>query len=524
MDCKYILSRTFILFAVLIFSVSCGPQKNGKTEKAGREPHIQPDYTDITIPPNIAPMNFRILEKGSRFRVTVMSGEGKTHLEKKSSDGIIKFSGKEWTTLLNQSKGAAITFHIYSVENSGVQKEYNSFEMKVAGEPVDPYLAYRLIQPGYYNWSHIRIIQRSLESFSEYPVIENQILDMNCANCHSFNQYNPDRFMVHIRGSHGGTYIAENGKITKRDPKIENMVGGATYPSWHPNGKYIAFSSNQVRQAFYARPERSIEVFDLVSNLVLYDIEKNDIIQIGNRDTTRYLETFPSWSPDGKYLYFCRAKQINTATTMTIDEIRATKYDLVRKSFDPDSKTFGDAEIVFKASDLGKSVSFPRVSPDGKYLVVTLMDFGTFSIWHKEADLYIINLQTGEYKKMDLNSDDTESYHTWSSNGKWLVFSSKRLDGRSARPFFAYIGSWDKQGKPFVLPQEDPDHYDTMLESFNIPEFIKGKIRLGPRDFASASSQEAVKAKAGNPLDSLPVWEKKMINAKRNPGEKSIHE
>ena len=125
---------------------------------------------------------------------------------------------------------------------------------------------------------------------------------------------------------------------------------------------------------------------------------------------------------------------------------------------------------------------------------------------------------------MDLNSDDTESYHTWSSNGKWLVFSSKRIDGRSARPFIAYFDDWDKTGKPFVLPQKDPDHYETMLESFNIPEFVSGKIRFTPRDFELASKQESIKAIPGNPSDSLPQWEIQKTELKRNPGEKSIHE
>ena len=209
---------------------------------------------------------------------------------------------------------------------------------------------------------------------------------------------------------------------------------------------------------------------------------------------------------------------------MTLDEIRQTRYDLVRTQFDAEAITFGETELVFNASAVGKSASLPRISPDGKYLVFTLSDYGTFPIWHREADLFLLDLQTGEAKKMDINSNDNESYHSWSSNGRWLVFSSKRTDGRSTRPFLAYFDSWDNTGKPFILPQEDPEYYDKLMESFNIPEFVSGRIMLSPHDFAAVANNEILKAVAGNPLDSLHQWEMKSVNTKRNPGEKSIHE
>jgi len=514
-----------VLLFFTIFCISCNTGARYDILNTDREPEIRPDYSGVTIPPNIAPMNFRINEEGKQFRVTANSGNNKIQLRLKSSDGIIRFPAKYWKKLLRASRGDTIKIQIFSYKkDKKVQEKFEPFNMFVSEEPIDSYLAYRLIYPGYYSWSRIKIVQRSIESFNEESLIENQILDMNCVNCHSFNNQNPRKFLVHIRGSEGGTYFVEDNTITKRDLKIDAMPGGATYPSWHPNGRFVAFSSNQVRQHFYSHPSKTIEVFDLVSGLILFDLENNDVVLIRDSDTTRYLRTFPSWSPDGKYLYYCRAPEGNSSSNMSMDEIKSTKYDLVRIPFDPESRSFGETEIVFNASEKGKSVSFPRVSPDGKYLIFTLDDYGTFPIWHREADLYILNLQSGECKKMDLNSDETESYHTWSSNSKWLVFSSRRLDGRSTRPFFAYIGSWDHTGKPFVLPQKDPGLYDALLESLSIPEFVIGRISVGPRDFAAAGKHESIKAKPENPVDTLPLWEIQKINSKRNPGEKSIHE
>lgn len=524
-----LLKRKYYIPVILVFGIcfciGCNTEPGKNAQKVDRKPNIEPDYCDVTIPPNIAPMNFKVLEEADFFIVTLSSGSGKNQIKVKSSDGVVQFSEKSWKQLLKNSTGDKITVKIYSSgENKKAMKQYDPFCMYVAKEPIDPYLAYRLIHPGYYNWSNLKIMQRSIESFDEEPVVENQILDMNCINCHSFNQYDPSKFMVHIRGSKNGTYFVDNGKVTRTDPKIKTMPGSATYPSWHPGGKYVAYSSNQVRQSFYGNPDKTIEVFDLVSGLILLDVDNNKITNIVEHDTARYMETFPSWSADGKYLYFCRTLMKKNQTNMTLEEIKATRYDIVRMPFDAVSATFGKSEMVFNAAEKGKSTSFPQVSPDGKYLIFTLHDFGTFPINHNEADLYQIDLVSGEVKKMDLNSEYTESYHAWSSNGKWVLFSSKRIDGRSAAPFFAYFGSWDHTGKPFVLPQKDPAFYETMLKSFNKPEFIKGRIKVTPRDFEAASELEAVKATPGNPSDSIPGWKKQDVNGKQNQSGMPIHE
>lgn len=489
-----------IIFALTLFLASCS-NFSGDEMRSGRLPGIMPDYTDVTIPPNIAPLNFIVKEEGEKYKVTAVAENGGKTLEVISSNGKIQFPLKAWRKLLEESEGNRIKFDIKVAGSGSSVTVFDPFYMNVASESVDSYLAYRLIPPGYYSWSHIRIMQRCLEDFSEKTIVENTILDKNCVNCHSFARNSPERFMVHVRGSHGGTYIMENGKITRTDPKIESMPGSATYPSWHPGGRYIAYSSNQVRQSFYAEASKSIEVFDLEGSMVLFDSKENKIISIPEEDTTRYLRTFPGWSPDGKYLYYCRAvNKINPANP-DMASIMSIHHDLVRKSFDESTETFGKTEVVFAASAAAKSVSFPRISPDGKYLVFTLHNFGTFPIWHAEADLYSINLETLEVLKLDLNSDEADSYHSWSLNGKWLVFSSKRSDGRSTRPYISYISSDGKASKPFMLPQKDPDIYNNMIESFNIPEFVTGEIQAGPRDFVEAARQTAIKSRPANSAD-----------------------
>ncbi len=479
--------KIIISFTLIILS-NCNSIENNPTGLIQRKPQVEPDIIGTTVPYNIAPMNFMILEKGTSFLVVATSPDG-YQVSVNSSDGIIQFSEKKWKKLLAGSKGKELKLQAYVADKKNNTSKFDSFYIKISNEPIDSYLCYRLLYPGYEKWSKMKISQRNLESFKETSLIENQVIDNNCINCHSFNNYSPDKFLLHQRGSLGGTYFIDKGKITKMDLKTEEMKSGAVYPAWHPDGKLVAFSSNNVVQSFHAINEKNIEVYDLSSALYLYDLTTGAMAEINN-DNEGYMDTYPEWSPDGKYLYFCRTKQFKQG-----GDFKTIRYNLMRQAFDEPSRKFGKPELLLNADSLQKSISFPRVSPDGKFLVYTLHNYGTFSIWHKEADLYLMDLQNKQTHKLNINSDETESWHSWSSNSKWLVFSSKRDDGLTARPYFAYIGSPDEIGKPFILPQKSPSYYKKVFTTFNRPEFVSGKINFDSRDFARAAKSQAIKAK-----------------------------
>ena len=77
------------------------------------------------------------------------------------------------------------------------------------------------------------------------------------------------------------------------------------------------------------------------------------------------------------------------------------------------------------------------------------------------------------------NSADTDSYHSWSSNSRWIVFSSRRDDGLFTRLYIAHIDADGVAGKPFMLPQRDPQqYYADLFRSYNVPEFITGPVRF----------------------------------------------
>ncbi|WP_278662524.1 TolB family protein [Parabacteroides johnsonii] len=297
--------------------------------------------------------------------------------------------------------------------------------------------------------------------------------EKGCVNCHSFCNYSPTDFMFHARTTSGGTIIIKNNQPIKVQLSQLGSSKEGTYPHWHPSGKYIIFSTNATRQSFYSRNPNLIEVYDLESDLILYDPVRNTVITDPRFNGPESFETFPAWTPDGKRLYYCTApaKQLPK-------RLREVKYSICSVSFDPDSGSFGETiDTIYTAHN--KSASFPRISPDNQYLLFTESDYATFPIWHKEADLKMISLQDSASVNTDiLNSPDVESYHSWSSNGKWIIFSSRRLDGLYTRFFIAHLNKNGKFSKPFLLPQKDPDENNLRMKSFNIPEFIKDKITI----------------------------------------------
>lgn len=153
-------------------------------------------------------------------------------------------------------------------------------------------------------------------------------------------------------------------------------------------------------------------------------------------------------------------------------------------SFDEKTMKFGTPQMEVNCTDMRKSASVPRVSPDGKYLLFTLGRYGQFHIWHKTADQYVKNLQTGKiYPLKAANSKDVDSYHSWSSNGRWIVFSSRRFDGAFTRPYFTYF---DKKGiahKAFMLPQKDPEQNIKLFKSYNVPEMTKTAVKYTKETF-----------------------------------------
>jgi Tol biopolymer transport system component len=221
---------------------------------------------------------------------------------------------------------------------------------------------------------------------------------------------------------------------------------------------------------------------------VVLDINANKLITSRLISSEESFETFPVFSADGKTLYYCSA-----ARAKIPDDYSNIRYSLCSISFDPSSGTFGKTiDTLVSSYKTRKSISFPRTSHDGRFLMFTMSDYGNFSIWHREADLWLLNLANGTIKPLtSVNSGEADSYHSWSSGSRWFVFSSRRSDGLYTRPYFAWLDENGETTKPFMLPQKNPDFYDYCIHSFNVPELVTGKVNTDGRKMLKTIGSEA---------------------------------
>lgn len=498
----------YILIASLLL-VSCTQQVQNP-KKIGACPDIFPDYVGVTIPVGIAPMNFNTLTAGASIMDVVVRGSkgGEIHVQGEYAD----FDVDEWHELTAQNKGGELVFTV-CVMKDNEWYQFDDFKMYVSEYSLDDFgLTYRRIPPGYEVGGNIGVYQRDIHTFDEYAILQESAVPGQCMNCHTANQCRADQFLMHLRGDKGGTVVQMDGKQMWLNTKTDSTKANCGYSYWHPSGNYIASSINSIHQLFYVRHERRIEVFDTMSDVLVIDTRNNELILDPRLQQPDWYETYPVFSSDGKTIYYCTAKTKDLPAQY--DQIH---YSLCKIGFDPETGKYGDRvdtllnEATFCLSDIylsesvaeqtitsegenhpdgvsadslshgegrGCSITFPRPSYDGKWLMFNVCDFGNFPVNHKEADLWLMDLKTGDCRPLkEVNSDDSDSFHNWSTDSHWFVFSSRRGDGMYN---LAYISSIDDKGKatkPFLLPQRNPKKfYAESFDSFNCPDFTKDKV------------------------------------------------
>ena len=465
----------YIIVLIGVWILAACSSKPENVSKQDVLPHIYPDYIDITIPTDIAPLNFSMADDAFETIDVEVKGSkgGSIHANGEDAD----FDMDEWHQLLAQNKGGQLTFTVCA-EKHGQWMQYRDFTVEVSADPLEAWgITYRRIPPSYEMYSQMGLYQRNLSNFEETELLQNTRTPNQCLNCHTANRTNPDQYVFHVRGNHGATMIL--GELLQA--RNDTLGGSMVYPYWHPGGRYCAFSTNKTSQMFHTnKKNKRIEVYDSSSDVFVYDTQTHTIL----RDTLimkkYWAENTPAFSPDGRWLYFTTAKR----------QIYPTDYDkemysLCRVAFNEQTGQLGtEVDTLVNTRETGKSVSWPRPSYDGRYLMYTQTDYGYFTIWHPEADLWLLDLQTGETRPMDeVNSDRAESYHNWNVNSRWFLFTSRSEDGLYTKVYFSHLDAQGKASKPFLLPQQNPkQYYRRLMYSYNTPDFTSRRVEINARE------------------------------------------
>jgi len=271
-----------------------------------------------------------------------------------------------------------------------------------------------------------------------------------------------------------------------QDDKTTKLSAKFGHTTWHPSGRVAAYSIYDVHQFFHCRRDEVRNVVELDSSLAYYSLDRRKVQTTPAIADIDRLETHPCWGPEGRWLYFASGPVLwQDRHKIPPDHYDQLQYDIMRIPYDVETDQWGELETVLSAKQTGLSILQPRVSPDGRFLLVTMCGYSCFALFQPDSDLYLMDLKTGAYRQLDqLNSDQAESWHCFSSNSRWIVFSSKRPEGLFTRVYFSYMDRAGHVHKPFILPQKDPTFYDSSFMIYNVPELITGPITISRTSLA----------------------------------------
>jgi hypothetical protein len=521
--------------AAFVF-LGSGAERLEPCTEAHRPAATYPDYSGVTVPPNLAPLNLKVLERGRKFCLR-LSGNAGTPVEIFSSDGRIEIRPSAWRKLLDANPGGELRMDVYAKGDSG-WTHFDTARNRIAADRIDPYVVYRYLPPVFNKWDHISIRQRDLRSFDERVLFDNlnstdpsgKSIEDACVNCHTFLNHGTQKMLLHMRPAQKyqipAMILVQNGRAEKIDTR--NGKPPAAYITWHPNGKLLAFSRNRLAQIFHTAGVETRDVVDKESDLGLYSLESGKSFTVPQISRPDRLETFPTWSPDGKYLYFSSArvfwKDLKNGALDVYDQVR---YDLMRIAYDAATGQWGQVETVIAAAEFGRSVSLAQISPDGRYLMFCGHAYGSFPIFQPSSDLYLLDLsqiqsppvrfqpagspaapapdskplasgKAAPRRLDEINSDRTDSYHCWSANGRWVIFTSKREDGMFGRLYITHLEADGRFSKPLIIPQADPDFYGRTLMTFNRPELIREPVTVSGTELARAMNSNRSAAQPAN--------------------------
>ena len=450
------------------------------------------------FPPDIAAPTFRWEGqegKADAWLATVAFADGGARLSVLATETHWRPSPQQWAAIKRRSGQTEARVSVVGVRRGapGTVLSAGRVSIRTSKDAVGAPLFYREVNLPFIDAvkdpSKIRWRFGTIDSQTQPPIVLEGL--PVCGNCHSFSAdataMGMDVDYANDKGSYAIAPVAKE-MVLERDKIItwskygsedkEDTFGLLSQIS--PNGRYVVSTVKDL-SVFVATPGLSFSqlFFPIKGILVFYDRESRTFHALPGADDKAFVQSNPTWSPDGKTLIFARSRVHHLKTlgpTKTVllteeqcreflEEGKIFQYDLYRIPFNDGQG--GQAEPLEGASGNGMSNYFARYSPDGKWVVFCRAR--SFMLLQPDAELYILPATGGKARRLRCNTPRMNSWHSWSPNGKWLVFSSK-ANGPYTQLFLTHIDEEGRSTPPVLL-----DRLTAPDRAANIPEFVNAE-------------------------------------------------